>query len=783
MTDEWLRPELIWGAFTRLIGVTYLVAFASLYGQIATWIGERGITPVGHYLSAIRRDFPGIRGFLRFPSLLFLSHSDRTLRVMVGCGIAAAILVIIGGPASFWALLVCYLVFLSLDVGVGLAFPWECVLFEAGILALFLPSTSVLPELAASAAPAPALAWAYRILLVRVVFGFGKFKFIGSTRRDLTYLQGFLINQPLPTKLAWHAHHLPLWVLRGGVLSLFWVEIPGALLTLIPGVPGLIGGAGILGLMLVIHLSGNFGYFNLIVGFLCLPLLDSATPRALSLGNLSLDGPWIATAFVAAHTLGAITYLPWNSYLSQAWLRWPFWNTLLPRWLAPAFSLLRAVEPLRWLHAYGVFPPKSMAAIRCAAVVEISYDGEEWHELEYRRAATRPEHAPSFIAPHMMRWDQTLIYETYGTTPHGLVYSVANSGMPYTHAIFSHTECLLQRILEGQFYEDVIFKRGTFPRPEPPRLARMRVVLLRPTTLAEHRATGAWWSRQLIGPHHPARAKNPDFWRLHLPEPETFDFDDVFWKKESVLYQLFDRATRAKNSDDLIPTLCDPVAGGRGLSSHDVARFFEEFLDAARAQRGADWSELAATRASMQARYSSLELRGFERILGRLAFALEARLEALFGASEALKAALPTHYHRALFTHHLVRQGKRVVDEVLGSPERAEGYVHDFTLETGLYLFALFRLPNLVWEAHKVRLLDTALARASERFPDSERAAFERGIEDTAKKLWGVTYVTPLLRRRFKEPEYCDGTPETYPEFVEQPDGQILPQKPAELAN
>jgi hypothetical protein len=306
-------------------------------------------------------------------------------------------------------------------------------------------------------------------------------------------------------------------------------------------------------------------------------------------------------------------------------------------------------------------------------------------------------------------------------------------------------------------------------------------VMLRPTTPAERRASGAWWTRQLIGPHHAARKKNPDFWRLQLPEPETFDFDDVFWKKESVLYALFDRATRASSTEELLPTLCDPVAGGRGLRSEDVTRFFGEFLGVARAEHGADWSELAATRAALQARYTSLELRSFERILGRFAFALEARLEAIFVSSEPLRTTLPTHYHRALFTHHLVRHGKAVVDEVLANPERAEGYAAAFTLEAGLYLFALFRLPNLVWEAHKVRLLDTVLARASERFPDSDRAAFERGIENSAKKVWGATYVTPLLRRYFKQPEYCDGTPENYPEFIEQPNGQIVPSSSTEL--
>ena len=116
---------------------------------------------------------------------------------------------------------------------------------------------------------------------------------------------------------------------------------------------------------------------------------------------------------------------------------------------------------------------------------------------------------------------------------------------------------------------------------------------------------------------------------------------------------------------------------------------------------------------------------------------------------------------------------KATVDAVFAEPAHAGRYLADFNLDSGLYLFALFRLPNLAWEAHKVRLLDAVLARASERFPDSDRARFERGIEEGAKKMWGAAYVTPLLRQRFRGPEFCDGTPEAYPEFVELPNGQI----------
>ncbi|HVW28422.1 MAG TPA: lipase maturation factor family protein [Polyangiaceae bacterium] len=766
-----VSPELVWGAFTRLVGVVYVIAFASMFGQIAALVGERGVVPVGLKLAAIRRDFPGVRRFLYFPSLLWLGHGDGALRSLVALGAVCGAGIVYGGPASFYWFALAYALFLSLDVALRLSFPWECVLFETGILALFLPATLPLPELAATHAPAPAIAWAYRILLFRVVFGFGKFKFVGSTKNDLTYLKGFLINQPLPSPIAWYASRLPMWALRLGMLSLFLVEIPGATLTLWPGPLGLVGGAGIVGLMIVINLSGNFGYFNWVVGFLCVPLLDWDTPRALDLRHaFSPGGPWLANAFVAAHTAGALLYLPFNSYVSQCWHRWTFWRRVRPAFLSLPVRALRAVQPSRWLHSYGVFPPKSMPGIRGVAVIEVSYDGETWHELEYTRAMTRPENAPRFIAPHMARWDQTIIYESYGTTEHALAYSVANSGMPYGHATFSDTECFLQRILEGERYEGVLLREGTLPRPEPPKLARMRTYLLRPATLEEHAKSGVWWTREVIGPHYPARARNDHFWQLWLPEPELFDFDDVVWKERTVLGSLMRSSDR---DDDLVALV---TRGAPDLSAADVDRFFDEFLPAAHASDPGNWASVGARVQALSSRFSALELRRFERVAGRLSTALDSRIEPLAAATK--DGPLPTHYDVACLAQHLLLKGRAVVEDMLAHPERAQDRAGDLTPETSLYLSAMFRLDRLVWEAHKMRFLDMILVRSSERFPDSERARAERKLEETAKKIWGVARLSPFLRRQFKEPEYCDGTPERYPEFTEGPEGEILETTP-----
>jgi hypothetical protein len=763
------EPELVWGIFTRLVGVIYVVAFASMFGQITALVGDVGVMPVRLKLAAMRRDFPGIRRFLYFPSVLWISHGDRALRALVALGALSGVAVIYGGRASFPGILVGYVVFLSLDVALRLSFPWECVFFEMAAFGVFLPATLPLPALAATAAPAPAIAWAFRILLFRVVFGFGKFKFIGTTSQDTGYLKGFLINQPLPTVVAWFGQKLPLWALKLGLLSLFAVEIPGAALTLVPNWIGLVGGAGVAGLMVVINLSGNFGYFNWIVLALVVPLLDVHTASSLAITTFfDPRGPLFTNLFVGLHTLGALLYFPFNSYVSQSWPRWPLWLGVRPGFLAAPVALLRVIEPLRLLHSFGVFPPRSMAPVRNVAIIEISDDGETWHELEYRFAMTRPEHRPRFMAPYMARWDQTLIYESYGTTEYSLAYAVANSGMPYGHAAFSDAECLLERILEGHFYEGVLFAKNTFGRTTAPRFARMQTYVMVPTSLEEHAKTGKWWSRELIGPHYPAREQNPAFWQLWLPEPELFDVDDVVWRGRTPLSALLRRAAEGA-------PLAECVVAGAGdpdpVTPHDVDRFWSEFFPLARTAERGDWTHLEDVAIALRRRFSAVELRCFERVLRRLALALETRLGPSF--SSRTPAPFPTHYEFSLFIDDLVADGPEALQAAFEDPESALGRVSSFTLERGLYLTALFRLERLVWEAHKIRLLDSILVRAGERFPTSARAAQERKMEASLSNVWGVSRLTPFLRARFRDSVFDGGTRETYPQFIELPTGEI----------
>ena len=325
-----IDPLIIWGLFPRLLGIVYLIAIASLYNQILVFAGSKGIQPFHLQLKKIKEDYPGIRRFFYFPTLLWLNASDRFLKMLVVLGSLSACWVIYGGPYAFFALFFCWITYLSFDHVVELTFPWDCFLLEAGFLALFLPAINSLPQIQAMAEPLPVIAWAYRWLIFRLMFGFGKFKFFKSGPKEHVYLQGFMINQPLPTKIGWLACCLPMPFLKLSLLFMFIVEIIMPFLIFIPGTTRLIAGVLIVALMIGIQLCGNFGFFSLITASTCVILLDTqSTIFDMGFREIFSSGQNIgAYLTVLIIFVGSILYFPFNNWCTRTCFSWVFFQKM-----------------------------------------------------------------------------------------------------------------------------------------------------------------------------------------------------------------------------------------------------------------------------------------------------------------------------------------------------------------------------------------------------------------------------------------------------------------------
>jgi hypothetical protein len=739
-----------------------------------------GIGMVSRRLHKLRRDFPGWRHCLYFPTLLWVNDSDAMLRGLTWLGWIAAAFVIYGGPLGFWALLICYVCYLSLDVAIALIFPWDSLLYEATLLALFLPSTLPLPQLAAAAAPAPALTWAYRLLLFRVMFGFGKQKFLGSRKEDLAYLKGFLTNQPLLSPVAWYAQKLPVALLKPAVFFMFLVEIPIPFLAFVPGWPSVLCAATTAALMVGIQLMGSFGYFSLMTICCCIPLLDNITPQTLSWAHLFGAGaPNFTDAYVLVHTLSTLVVFPFSSWIGQSWMLWAAWYQL-PRWVLAPLGFLQHMHPFRWLHPYGVFPPNNQPSAKITLMLEVSWDRKQWHEVEFVYAPTNVNSAPHFVAPHHPRGDQAVIYDTFGLNPSSLISAMLGPFDPNLFAARLPAVAFCQSVLDGTALP--------MTRPGPlqqhsqrPVAARLTTVMLEPVSLAEHERSGAYWKRTYIGPHTPARELDPEFWSDCLGEPELWHFEAIMWRRRSTLRPLIDRAQKEASPDPMQLVLYDGE-----LSPNEVQRFWNDFMPLISGDHRRDLSTLPAVVDAVKHKFSRSERRALYRLLNRFALILVARLEPLY-LHHGAKPEIPvrTYFHLWMLAHHIMSTSRDAYVAAVANPRAVIDHIPNMTNHTGLFALGVFRYEEFVFESQKLRLIeafqhphDPAKKRATAEIVRSENFESLPKVEQFfvrfGQRVSGFFNISMTLRDHFVGPQYDQGYPELYPVFRELESGEVV---------
>jgi Lipase maturation factor len=769
-------PELIWGLLSRGVGLVYLVSFASLSFQVIPTAGKIGITPISESLRAIERHFPGWKRFFYFPSLLWVNDSDVVLRGLPWLGMIASGCIIVGGEEVPWMFAIAYLVYLSLDRPMILVYPWDCLLFEAGFWGMLLPATRLLPEVGAIAAPLPAVAWVFRLLVFRLTLGFGKHKFVGTTPSDAGFLKGFLVNQPLPTPPGWLAQKMPMWLLRVGLGVMFVVEVLLPAAVFFPGRWSVIGGVAIIGLMVAIWITGNFGYFNLALIVVTLSWFDTKTASAFRMSALfSLQGPVFIHALVVLHTLCALCSFPFNTFCAHTWMLWPWWSRVRPRFLTWPVTVIRLLHPLRWVHAYGVFPPHTPPSVKIVPVVEVSWGGEDWHALQHRFSPTLETSPPRLCAPHHARFDQAVVYEGIGLNEASMWRNIVGRWDPYGYGGVPAARMFVHRVLDGTIPGSVYYDRALEKKRGPPLLARVRTHMLEPRSLEDLRRTGRWWRRTLIGPHFPPVKRGDAFWQASLPAPELWHPDDVVWLRRSHLGALMKRAASGESPHDLV------LVGADDIAAADVTRFWSEFLPGVGARH--DWTGVRQMVDRIRSAYGAPALRRFERIAARYGVLLAARLEPLLeGRAMALPfglgtstAKVKTWHHLRLLASHVLSEGRERYDAVAADPSLGRAEAERMTMQSGNYLQVLFRYEAVLYQCQKLRL-DANFIEYDGRpeLTEKERRVKE-WFDALVSRLWGSVEVVAFLTTQLKGPEDVLDIPESWPRFRMTETGEVKP--------
>ena len=319
-----------------------------------------------------------------------------------------------------------------------------------------------------------------RLLVFRLMFMSGSLKLASGdpTWRNLTALAFHYETQPLPVPLAYYFYRLPLWFHKFSTLFALIVETIVPLAFLAPREIRFAAAGLTILLQLLIMLTGNYAFFNILTLLLIGPLFDDRAFRAVLPDGVHPFVPavpaqagagWpdfllipLAVILIAASAIWMIARIARKNSIVQA--------------VFPVFQYLIA---FRIVNPYGLFI--GMTTSRPEIVVEGSDDGVSWKPYEFKYKAGEPRRPPRIVAPHQPRLDWQMWFAALG--------GYADS--PW----FLH---FIEGLLTGSPQILDLLRLDPFAG-RPPRFIRAQLYDYHYTTPAEKSKTGEWWRREQVG--------------------------------------------------------------------------------------------------------------------------------------------------------------------------------------------------------------------------------------------------------------------------------------------
>jgi hypothetical protein len=474
-------------SFVRAFALISLIAWLSLGKQLSVLLGSRGLLPAADFMAAVRAQ-PEVSWF-DLPTLFWWSQSDGLLRLGVVLGAVLSIAALLGlrHRLCFALSTLLYLSYATLARDF-LSFQWDNLLLECGLLAAFLPARG----------PSPLVHFLFRLVLFKLYFESGIAKWQSSLHdwHDGSAMTYYYETAPLPTWLAYRAHHLPVWWHHFESRATLALELivplaifgprPARLFAAVAFTLFQLGNAG----------TANYGFFCYLALALNLFLVDDedidrARVRA---------APYLPTrlrAWAGALARGAPATPPTPADPARRWLGRGGATLFVALSLAEAtlhFSqpgllvgllrpLLSLNDSFRLVGTYHLFGSITRARIEPefqTALAPVSPDDEAaWtpHHLWHKPGDVNRR--PDFVAPHQPRVDFQLWF-------YGLSYE--------------RREPLYVGALVARLCEDPDAVQPLFRAPLPPHPAAVRIVYwhYQFASPAETDATGAWWRRTRV---------------------------------------------------------------------------------------------------------------------------------------------------------------------------------------------------------------------------------------------------------------------------------------------
>ncbi len=474
--------------FINTLALVNAIAFACVLWQWRGLIGPSGILPAGEFFSAVRAQI-GVRGLIEVPSLCWVFGGNYFIVVLCVAGLAASALLFVRVAPAI-CLVVLWACYLSL-VSAGQIFfdlQWDSLLLECTVLAIFMVPWTF-GRASGSYDPPRLSRYLVWWLLFRLMFLSGAVKLMSGDPawRNLTALSFHYMTQPLPSPLAWYASKLPMWVQQLSCVFMFATELL---------VPFLIpcgrrlrhwaAGALIL-LQVLIALTGNYGFFNLLTIGICLNCLDDAWWQRMRWGvepAVASDGPSAARV--------KPTLVRWFAALAVGVT---FFQTVAAMYPVAAGSpIVRVMEetigPFRTFNNYRLFAV--MTIERPELVIQGSDDARDWRDYELPYKPGNLARRPQWVAPYQPQLDWQLWFAALGRPDDNLWVGR-----------------VCEKLMSGDSAVLGLFARNPFP-DHPPKYTRVVRFRYEFTSQAERAATGNWWRSTPIDFYISPVALSPD---------------------------------------------------------------------------------------------------------------------------------------------------------------------------------------------------------------------------------------------------------------------------------
>jgi hypothetical protein len=479
--------------FLRALGLIFFSAFYSLAREGHGLIGERGILPAGPYLRQLTEELPGITRLWYAPSIFWLRSSDGALTAAVAIGIVCSLLLV----ANIWPramIAICTLLFLSFvaTLQVFSSYQSDGMLLEAGFISIWFAPSGFRPGLGALDPPSRFSTFMLQWEWFRIYFESGLVKLMSGDVhwRNLTAMDDYYQNGPLPAWPGWYVQQLPHWFHAGTVVVTLLVELVIVWALFLPRRFRLACFAIVTALQIGIIATANYGFLNYLVLALGVLLLDDdavAWIVARVRRRFARGSARVAEASDAVTNDGSASIVPRSRprVIFEAFvLAWIFYATIwafLGRGSSTILALPeRALEPFRIANAYGLF------AVMTPARYEIEFQGSNnggrtWTAYPFRYKPQDVKERPGIYAPYQPRFEWNLWFASL-------------EPWQYSPWIISAQA----RLVEGSDEVLSLFRQDPFGG-HPPQMVRTVKWQYWFTDLATKRTTGAWWRREFLG--------------------------------------------------------------------------------------------------------------------------------------------------------------------------------------------------------------------------------------------------------------------------------------------